>query len=156
VFIWRFNDIHHTGLTVTDIRRSIEFYRDVLGLTLVRLREISADYVSEQTGFPGVRLAAASFNTGEQGKQSIEIVQYRSHTGEPVQPATNRAGVAHLCLLVSDLREAYNDLLARGVTFRSEPVLITEGPNQVGYVVYLHDTDSFRLEMFQPPAQQPK
>ena len=32
---WKLGDIHHLGLTVADIERAIEFYRDTLGMTLV-------------------------------------------------------------------------------------------------------------------------
>jgi catechol 2,3-dioxygenase-like lactoylglutathione lyase family enzyme len=49
--------MHHLGLTVADLERSIRFYRDLLGLTLVRRRPgVDADYAGLPTGFPGVVL----------------------------------------------------------------------------------------------------
>ena len=56
---WDLGDFHHVGLTVADIERSVRFYRDVLGMILVRRRTVDGDYVGQQTGIPGVRLAAA-------------------------------------------------------------------------------------------------
>ncbi len=59
---WRLESVHHLGLTVSDIEQSVGFYRDVLGLTLVRRRpHVDNDYVASQTGYPGVVLNVASF-----------------------------------------------------------------------------------------------
>jgi len=141
----------HVGLTVSDIEQSIAFYRDVLGMTLVRRRpSVTAAYVARQTGYEGVELGVASFEVSEGSPQSLELVQYTNRPGPATDPATNRAGSSHLCLLVDDLRACHNDLLARGVQFVSEPVTITGGPNQGGLVVYMRDPDGYTLELFQP------
>jgi len=148
---WRLGQIHHVGITVGDIERSVRFYRDLLGLTLVRRREVEADYVTQQTGYAGVRLSVASFESPGSGP-SLELAQYVTHAGEQSDQATNRPGNSHLCLRVDNLRAAYQDLRAQGVRFRSEPVSITAGPNQGGLVVYLYDPDGHIVELFQAPA----
>ena len=153
---WKLGDIHHLGLTVSDIERPIHFYRDVLGMTLVGRRpRVTADYISKQTGYEGLELNVASFRVRDDSKQSLEVVQYLNNEGPPREPATNRSGSSHLCLLVDDLRSCYDDLSAQGVRFKSEPVTITAGPNEGGLVVYLYDPDGYTLEMFQPPSVKP-
>jgi catechol 2,3-dioxygenase-like lactoylglutathione lyase family enzyme len=150
---WRLSSVHHLGLTVADIERSIVFYRDVLGLTLVRRRpHVDSDYVAQQTGYDNVVLSVASFQIAE-GSPTLELVQYVSHAGPPAAVSTNQSGSSHLCLLVSDLQSAFDELSARGVTFRSAPVRITTGPNSGGLVVYFADPDGYTLEMFQPPER---
>lgn len=150
---WKLGDIHHLGLTVSDIERSIAFYRDTLGMTLIRRRpQVDNDYVGIQTGFPGVVLNVASFKVTLESDQGLEIVQYMNHGGPPAEPATNRAGVSHLCLLVDDLRACHADLSAKGVLFKSEPVAITAGPNTGGLVVYFYDPDGYAMELFQPAS----
>ena len=150
---WRLGEMFHVGLTVSDIERSIEFYRDTLGMTLIRRRpSVTAAYVAQQTGYEGVELGVASFKVSEGSRQSLELVQYTNRPSPAADPATNRAGSSHLCLLVEDLRACYEDLLARGVHFVSEPVTITEGPNQGGLVIYMRDPDGYTLELFQPAA----
>ena len=72
---WHFSQVHHLGLTVTDIERSVRFYRDVLGLTLVRRRSTDAEYIGRQTGYPGARLEIASFRVRPGSGLSLEIVQ---------------------------------------------------------------------------------
>ncbi len=148
---WQFADIHHLGMTVSNIDRSIEFYQNVLGLTLVNRRPfVEEGYVAQQTGYEGVQLSVASFRIRPESPQSLEIVEYLNHTGEPVDTATNRPGNTHLCLAVDDLMSAYADLKSQGVEFRSDPVEITTGPNRGGKVIYLYDPDGYVIEMFEP------
>ncbi|HIF33871.1 MAG TPA: VOC family protein [Planctomycetaceae bacterium] len=148
---WSLSVIHHVGLTVRDIERSIGFYRDELGMELIGRRpSVTADYVAKQTGFPNVELNVASFRVSPASLQTLEVVQYMSDAGEASDPATNRAGTSHLCILIDDLQAGYDDLQSRGVRFKSAPVTITAGPNQGGLVVYLYDPDGYVLEFFQP------
>lgn len=148
---WQLADMHHLGLTVSDIERSIAFYRDTLGMTLVRRRpKVDADYVAKQTGYEQVALSVASFKVSPESRQSLEVVEYLNHAGPPSEPATNRAGTSHLCLVVDDLRACYESLREHGVRFKSEPVRITAGPNEGGWVVYFYDPDGYTLELFQP------
>ncbi len=151
---WTVGVLHHVGLTVSDIERSVEFYRDVLGMTLIRRRpHVDADYVAQQTGYEGVALSVASFQVSPHSPQSLEVVQYLNHSGPPIEPATNRPGTSHLCLTVNDLDACHRDLSAQGVRFKSPPVLITAGPNQGGRVVYFLDPDGYTLELFEPPGE---
>jgi lactoylglutathione lyase len=140
---------HHVGLTVSDMETSIRFYRDLLGMTVIQRREAADNYVGQQTGYPGLHLSAASLRPAPDSCQSLEIVQYRSHTGSRADPATNRPGNSHLCFEVLDLRGIYEQLRSHGVRFRSEPVLITSGPNEGGLVIYLYDPDDYVIELFQ-------
>ncbi len=141
---------------MADIERSIEFYRDMLGMTLVRRRpHVDNDYVAAQTGFPGLVLNVASLKIAPDSLQSLEVVQYMNHAGPPAETATNRPGNSHLCLTVDDLNACYVELKSKGVRFRSEPVKITAGPNLGGLVVYFYDPDGYTLELFQPPNGSP-
>ena len=153
---WSFKDVHHVGITVSYIERSILFYRDLLGMQLVARRPcVEEGYVAEQTGYEGVKLSVASFRVRPNSPNSLEVVQYLNHTAQPASTSTNQPGVTHLCLLVDDLAAAYKALSAEGVRFRSAPVQITAGPNKGGRVIYLYDPDDYMLEMFQPALGSP-
>jgi catechol 2,3-dioxygenase-like lactoylglutathione lyase family enzyme len=143
---------HHLGLTVSDVERSVRFYRDILGLNLLRRRSSDAPYLGEQTGHPGLRLEMASFQLTSDGGLTLEVVQYMSHAGAPADSATNRAGSTHVCFRVDDIHRAYDSLTALGVRFLTAPVPITSGPNQGGLAVYFFDPDDYTLELFQAPS----
>ena len=147
---WRITKVHHLGLTVADIERSIQFYRDLLGLRLLGRRQADAAYVGEQTGYAGLRLEVASFLITPESDQLLQLAQYITHAGEPADQASNRPGNTHLCLQVDDIHAAYRDLSSKGVRFKTEPVRITAGPHQGGFGAYLFDPDGYTIELHQP------
>ena len=152
---WQLGSIHHLGMTVSSIERSIAFYRDVLGMTLVGRRPcVEEGYVAKQTGYEGVQLSVASFRVRPDSDVSLEIVEYLNRPGDLADTATNRPGNTHLCLVVDDLQAAHDELKAHNVRFKSDPVEITAGPNQGGKVIYFFDPDNYVLEMFEPARKE--
>jgi catechol 2,3-dioxygenase-like lactoylglutathione lyase family enzyme len=143
--------VYHVGFTVSDIERSIEFYRDGLGMTLYKRQQGTAEYLATITGFPGVRLEVALLTTPD-GSGMLELLQYVSHPASPTDRATNRPGNGHLCFRVSSIHAACEELRQRGVRLVSPPAEITAGVHKGSYGVYLRDPDGFTIELFQPPA----
>jgi catechol 2,3-dioxygenase-like lactoylglutathione lyase family enzyme len=148
---WWCVGLHHIGLTVGNLEQSVRFYRDRLGLLLIRRRTADADYVGQQTGFPGVRLEVGSLRVTPDGSVSLELAQYLTQGRPSGEVPTNQAGTSHLCLQVDDIQRAFEDLQRHGVRFKSAPVAITAGPNAGGFAVYLFDPDGYTVELFQPP-----
>jgi len=146
--------VYHTGFTVSDIERSIIFYRDVLGLRLVKRQTGTAPYLATVTGFEGVHLETALLQPAEGGSM-LELLQYVSHPAAPTDRATNRPGNGHLCFKVDDLQAACAELRRRGVTLISDPAEITAGAHRGGLAVYLRDPDGFTVELYQGPAASP-
>ncbi|HEY7142196.1 MAG TPA: VOC family protein [Methylomirabilota bacterium] len=146
--------VYHTGFTVSDIERSVAFYRDVLGLKLVKRQTGTAPYLSTVTGFEGVRLETAHLQPVAGGSM-LELLQYVSHPAPPTDRATNRPGNGHLCFKVDDLRGACVELRRRGVTLVSEPTEITAGAHAGGCAVYLRDPDGFTVELYEGPSASP-
>src|SRR5690606_12684205 len=112
---------HHTGFTVSNMERSLAFYRDALGLQVVAEQLGTAEYLSTITGFPGVRLKMAFLKVPGDDDHILELLEYVSHPAEPTDRATNRPGNGHLCLVVDDVQAWYDELTAKGVTFISPP-----------------------------------
>jgi lactoylglutathione lyase len=142
---------HHSSFTVSDMERSLAFYRDVLGLAVVVDQEPQADYPARVTGFPGAILRIVFLQVAGGDGHRLELIQYKTRAGEPLPLATNRPGCAHVCFLVDDLPAVYERLRARGVAFVSAPVPITEGVNRGGAAVYLRDPDGITIELLQRP-----
>jgi catechol 2,3-dioxygenase-like lactoylglutathione lyase family enzyme len=141
---------HHTSFTVADLGRSLEFFRDRLGLEVVFTREVADDYFGRIVGLPGSRVKAALLHIPGSAHH-VELFEYLTPAGQPHQPRPCDPGSAHLSLLVDDLPGLHRRLAAAGVAFVSEPVRIEAGPNTGGYGVYLRDPNGVLVELFQPP-----
>lgn len=146
----KLTSVVHTGFTVSDLARSVTFYRDLLGMHVVHQQETTAPYVGAVTGFPGAVLKIAHLKVSLEDSHTLELLQYVSHPGEPTDRATNRPGNGHLAMRVDDLQAWYDRLKAHGVEFRSEPVPVTTGMNAGGRAVYMRDPDGFTIELIQP------
>ena len=144
--------VHHTGITVSNLDRSLAFYRDLLGIKVVAQQVGTAPYLSTITGFPGVQLKVAFLKAEENSEHVLELLEYTSHPAGPQDTATNRPGNCHLCFKVEGIWDLYERLRAQGVVFKSAPAVVTAGVNKGGYSVYLLDPDGVTLELFQPPS----
>ena len=140
---------HHTSFTVADLDRSLEFFRDRLGMEVVFTREVRDKYFGRIVGLPGCAVRAGLLRIPGSGHH-VELFEYLTPPGEPCRPRPCDPGSAHLALIVDDLPDLYRKLHAEGVAFVSEPTLIDAGPNRGGYGAYLHDPNGILIELFQP------
>lgn len=144
--------VHHTGLHVRDLARSLAFYRDLLGLQVLAEREARADYVGEIVGYPGATIRMAWLRHPD-GGPILELLQYVDPAGTPVDTATPNPGTAHVAFSVPDIQATFDRLRAAGIAFRTAaPVAITAGANRGGYAAYFIDPDGITLELLQPPT----
>jgi catechol 2,3-dioxygenase-like lactoylglutathione lyase family enzyme len=150
----RVAEIFHTGLTVSDLDRSVAFYRDLLGLELVTQWDSAQPYLRTIVGFPDAELRIALLRIPRGGAgvsgHHIELLEYRQPRGSRGDPRTCNPGNVHVSFMVEDLDTAYAELKAKGVRFKSEPVEITHGRNRGAKAVYLLDPDDITLELVQP------
>jgi catechol 2,3-dioxygenase-like lactoylglutathione lyase family enzyme len=141
--------LHHVGVTVADLDRSLGFYRDLLGLHVeTRVSDVEAEDV---TGIPGARLSIADLDLPD--GRVIELIEYTSAGGQPLDQRTSDAGSAHLAIAVDDIDAAWARLTDAGVTVRSPPVtLVDSGPRWTGArVLYAVDPDGVTVELVEDP-----
>jgi catechol 2,3-dioxygenase-like lactoylglutathione lyase family enzyme len=146
--------LHHTGYTVSDLERSLRFYRDLLGCEVVATQEKQGGYLAAIVGYPDAHVRMAHLRAPE-SDHIIELFQYLAPASG--RPAGSRlepcdVGTSHLCFLVSDLAAIYERLRAAGIEVFSGPVEIDTGINAGGSSLYLRDPDGIPMELFQLPA----
>jgi catechol 2,3-dioxygenase-like lactoylglutathione lyase family enzyme len=148
--------VYHFSFTVSDIERSVRFYRDLLGFKLVHRQEQSNEYTRRLVGYADAHLKAALFAIPGQPRgvstHDLELIEYVSPRGTRGDVNICNPGAAHLAFAVDDAQERYEQLLGAGVHFFSPPNAITSGANEGGFTCYFHDPDQIVLEMFQPSA----
>jgi catechol 2,3-dioxygenase-like lactoylglutathione lyase family enzyme len=146
----------HTSFTVSNLERSLDFYAGLLGFELIHLRpRITSRYFREVVDFPDA-LVKGAFLRIPGTEHRLELFEYLLPRGVPADVRTNNPGSAHICLFVEDLPSAYQELLSKGVRFRSPPVAMDEGPNAGGMALYMLDPDGITIELFQPPQKPQK
>jgi catechol 2,3-dioxygenase-like lactoylglutathione lyase family enzyme len=147
--------VWHFSFTVTDIERSVTFYRDVLGFELIHRQEQANEYTRRLVGYADAHLKVAQFALPGQPRgrstHDLELLEFVAPRGVRGDIGICNPGAAHLAIGVDDIHDRYGRLIAAGVHFFSPPNLITAGINEGGFTCYFHDPDQIVLEMVQPP-----
>jgi len=142
----------HTGITVSNLERSLTFWRDVLGFELSHTAHQTGEMASEITGVKGAEIKLAVVKAP--GGHKIELLEYlappdRKHVN--VRPCD--VGAVHVALLVDDLDAVLERIAAFGWKAAGKPQLLTKGPNAGKRVVYVRDPDGTTIEFMDPPNQ---
>ena len=144
--------LHHTCYTVSDLDRSVAFYRDLLGCEVLAEQEKEGGYLAAIVGYPDAHVRMAHLRVPG-GEHVIELFEYLAPAGTRADVEPRNVGASHLCFLVEDLPALYEQLREQGVdSFVSPPVEVDTGVNKGGYALYLRDPDGISVELFQPPA----
>ncbi len=128
--------IGHVHLKVSDLERSIAFYRDVLGFQLTQRYGSSAAFLSDD-GY----------------HHHIGLNTWQSRNGTP--PLHGATGLFHVAILYpekANLARAYRRLQEHGIK------LDGASNHGVSLALYLHDPDQNGLELYwdRPETQWPR
>jgi catechol 2,3-dioxygenase-like lactoylglutathione lyase family enzyme len=138
--------IHHTSFTVSNMERSIAFYRDILGMKVtwdsaaagVRFKGPVADNV---TGCPGTEQRLVFLAVGE---SRIELVEYMPKGRPQVDNKASDTGSTHACFMTDDINELHRKLVANHVRLHCVPQEL-----DFAKVMYFRDPDGIILEAAQ-------
>ncbi|WP_419181176.1 VOC family protein [Haloarcula pelagica] len=133
---------HHYAITVEDLERSIEFYRDSLGLDVLSRFSVGGEAFATGVGVDG---ASAEFAHLDAGDARLELVSYDPEGDQRPAPRLNEPGATHLGLEVDDLA-AVADELPADVETLSEPQT-TESGTAILFVV---DPEGNLVELLEP------
>jgi catechol 2,3-dioxygenase-like lactoylglutathione lyase family enzyme len=140
----------HTGITVTNLERSLAFWQNVLGFELSHRAHHTGDLASEVTGVPGAEISIAVLRAPG---HKIELLEYHA------PPDRKRAdlrpcdvGSVHVALTVDNLDAVLSAIAASGWSAVGKPQILKTGPNAGKRIVYVRDPDGTTIEFMQPPA----
>ena len=136
-----FKRMDHVGVSVKNIEKAIEFYRDVVGMEKVLDREADVP-LARIVGIEGAKARIVHMKLGE---AVVELFDYRYPKGRVPLPDQNQSdyGLTHIGFLVEDFEQTYQDLKARGVQFVGDKVEIRPGV----FVAYFHGAEHEICEM---------
>jgi len=125
----------HTMLRVGNLQRSIDFYTQVLGMTLLRQSE-NPEYKYS--------LAFLGFDGGNPGQAEIELTYNWG-----VESYELGTAYGHIALGVPDVADSVAKIRAAGGNVTREPGPVKGGTTVIAFVT---DPDGYKIELIQRPA----
>lgn len=133
--------VHHTGITVSDVERSAEFYR-LFGLEEAARFELKGEAFEAAVGVPD---AVAQFVMLRGTNTVVELIQYTQGAGQPFGRGNNDTGSVHVCFTVDDIEETRQKLEAAGVSLVGPPTPPEDGTS----FAFVRDPDGIGVEILQ-------
>jgi catechol 2,3-dioxygenase-like lactoylglutathione lyase family enzyme len=142
----------HTGITVSDVERSLAFWRDVLGFELSHRAHQTGALAAEITGVPGAEILIAVLKAPG---HKIELLEYRAPADRAqFRPRPCDVGSVHVALTVDNLDAVLERIAASGWAAAGKPQTLTVGPNTGKRVIYVRDPDGTTIELMQMPENK--
>lgn len=144
----------HGGIAVSDMERSLAFYRDALGLDVhFDVTLSTADYVRSVLGIEIRDARVVYLRIRGTANVFVELVEYHGPERRQLEHRAWDPGTGHLCFHVDDAAAVHERVTSLGFGSRSlNAVEIPAGPNRGGRAAYLLDPDGYHVELFQAPA----
>ena len=142
----------HTGITVSNLERSLAFWRDVLGFELSHTAHQTGEMAEQITGVKGAELKLAVVKAP--GGHKIELLEYLAPPDRKradVRPCD--VGHIHVALVVDDLDVVLERIVAAGWKAAGKPQTLKAGPNAGKRVVYVRDPDGATIEFMEMPKK---
>lgn len=128
----------YVGIQVRDVDRSLAFYRDLLGMQVLRRQRVP------ETGGEWVELKSGGSDA------LLELNWYPEGSQHFRGPYANGDELDHIAFECDDARSAFDRLLAQGARPGLSPFL--EGKTWLAYVV---DPDGIWIELYSPADPHP-
>ncbi len=140
--------IHHVGVTVADLERSLRFYRDLLGLQVLHTGVDEGAWIDDVLGIDGAVIATADLDAGD--GRIIELVEYRSPREPAAVTRCSQPGTLHLAVVVDSVAGTLARIAAAGgtvVSRRPATVDLAESSWHGVTVAYTRDPDGAIVEL---------
>ncbi len=137
-----------TAYTVSDMDRSLQFYRDLLGLRVVRDKQRSGVSFERLLGIEGVTLRVVILEDGSSG-HLLELVEFLSPPARGRRPREDEIGGSTMCFVVDDVASLHKRLIAADVHVRSEPVDFVQEGRSVGRIMTAFDPDDIPVVLLE-------
>ena len=126
----------HTMLRVGNLQRAIDFYTQVLGMTLLRQSE-NPEYKYS--------LAFVGFEGGNPGQAEIELTYNWGVESYEIGTA-----YGHIAIGVPDIYAACDRIRAAGGTITREPGPVKGGRTVIAFIT---DPDGYKIELIERPDE---
>lgn len=145
--------IYHVGLTVSDLDRSVIFYRDILGLEFQGEILMVGEETDKMFHKKNCKARVAYLN-GSKNMEAppVELIQFVDDAVNNVQSDLFTTSISELCFYTDDIDLVYKNLIENNIECLSEPQYFDFTAQGFGKsrAFYFKDPDGIILEMMQP------
>lgn len=145
-------EIIHVGLTVSNIDKSIEFYKNILGLKFGSEMVMEGESTDRLFGMTKAKVRVAYLNGSDDIKcPPIELIEFVNHRFKENTSSLDRLSISEVCFKVNNIDHEYKRLSALNVEFLSEPQYFDLRSQGFGEskAVYFKDIDGNILELLE-------
>jgi catechol 2,3-dioxygenase-like lactoylglutathione lyase family enzyme len=136
-------DVRHFGIAVKNMEKSLWFYRDLLGLKMVREMNENGPIIENMLNLNNVNVHTAKLSVDD-GVTLVELLEFKSHKEEPSDRQIFDIGASHVAFTVNNLDECYSFLCSKGIKFNSSPQI---SPDGFAKVCFCYDPDNTPVEL---------
>ena len=141
--------VHHHKICVTDMDRSLRFYRDLLGFELIYDAERSGSDYDQIMDLKDCRLRVVMLQDPSE-QSMLGLLQFYHPPMQAHQGTVTMQGFCTLALEVDDIDADFGRLTQAGVKALSPVVDLIRGGKLVARGVYILDPDGLQIELYQP------
>ena len=135
-------DVRHIGIAVTDMEKSLKFYRDLLGLKIKSLVDEEGEFLDNMLAYENVKNRVAKLYA-KNGNALVELIDSKSY-GNKKDRDFFTIGTSHFAFTVDNLEKTYDYLVKNGVKFTAPP---QQTPDGFAKVTFCEDPDGTLIEL---------
>lgn len=136
-------NIRHTGIVISNLEKSLHFYRDILGLKVQRDMLEEGGFIDSIFNLKNVKVRTIKMLADD--GNLVELLWYKSHPRDLNGPREICAtGISHIAFTVEDIDYEYKRLKEKGVKFYSSPQI---SPDNKAKVTFCRDPEGNLIEL---------
>ncbi len=137
-------DFIHVGVSVKDMEKSIEFYRDLMEMEEEFRSHHQGERISRVVNVPDAEISVCMLKKGD---FRVELIEYIGKKEDPcIHQKQNEVGLIHIAFSVDDVDAAYERIKAEGYEFFAPPMVTRDnGPK----ITYFMGPDNVVVEIYQ-------
>lgn len=143
--------VGHTGITVSDLDRSVAFYRDVMGFPVTDAIHLGGELAEQVTGVAEAQIDIVFVTAPGHTIELLRFVQPGDGARSALRPCD--PGFFHLCFMVDDIERVVEAVRTAGYEPVGPVPTVQHGPKKGRRAIYTRDPDGVVLEFMQDPKE---
>ena len=135
-------EVRHIGIVVTNMENSLKFYRDQLGLKIIKDMDEQGNYLDNMLSLNDVHVRTVKLSANE-NTTLVELLEFESHNDNKIRNFYT-IGASHVAFTVDDIEKLYVDLSEKNIKFNAIP---QKSPDGLVKVTFCKDPDGTPIEL---------